>query len=81
MTAIELNAKKMEIIQMLLTVNNEQTVAKILSYVRKSKGTEDNPPCRFTVEQMRQRIAKAETEIEAGRFIPHEEIKRKAMPR
>ena len=78
MTAIELTAKKMEIIEMLLTVNDEKTITGILSHVRKSK--EVAPPCQFTVEQMRKRIAKAETDISNGRFIPHEEIKRKEMP-
>ncbi len=80
MTAIELRAKKMEIIEMLMSVDDEKTVSKVLSVIRKAKEAE-NPPCQFTVEQMRQRIAKAEADIQNGRFISHEEIKRKVMPR
>jgi len=80
MTAIELKAKKMEIIEMLMRVDDEKTVSKILSVIRKSNEPENNPPCQFTVEQMRRRLAKAETDIQEGRFISHEEIKHKALP-
>jgi predicted transcriptional regulator len=73
MTAIELNAQKMEIIEMLLKVNDEKTVADILSYVRNSR----KAPCRYSLEEMQERISKAEADIAAGRFIPHEEIRRK----
>jgi hypothetical protein len=65
MTAIELNAQKMEIIEMLMEVKDEKTVADILSYVRASKKS----PCRYTLEEMRRRIAKAEADIAAGRYI------------
>ena len=80
MTAIEVNAKKMEIIEMLLNVSDEKIITKILSYVRKTNEAASAPPCQYTVAQMQQRIAKAEREIKNGQFIPHEEIKRKSMP-
>lgn len=78
MTTIELNARKMEIIEMLLQVDDEKAVSEIMAFVRKTKGV--NPPCRFTAEEMQQRIVKAEDDIKNGHFIPHEEIKRKKMP-
>jgi hypothetical protein len=79
MTAIELNAKKMEIIEMLLAVDDENTVTNIMAYIRRTKS--GTPPCRYSVEEVKKRIALAEEDIKNGaqRFIPHEEMKRKAM--
>lgn len=77
MTVIELNAQKMEIIEMLLAVDDEKTVADILSYVRKSK----KAPCAYTSEEVRRRLAKAEVDIVEGRYLPHEAIERKSVSR
>ena len=80
MNTIELNAKKMEIIEMLLQVDDEKTVTNIMTYIRRTKS--NIPPCQYTVEEAKERIAQAEEDIKNGgrRFIPHEEMKRKVMP-
>ena len=80
MTTMELNAKKMEIIEMLTQVDDEKTVSNIMALLRKTKSAA--PPCQYTVEQAKERIAAAEDDIKngGGRFIPHEEIKRKQVP-
>ena len=44
MTTMELNAKKMEIIEMLMQVNDEKTVTDIMSYMRNKRSV--TPPCR-----------------------------------
>jgi hypothetical protein len=76
MNASQLNAKKMEIIGMLLDVSNENILADISALIRSARN--EVVPCRFTTEQIRKRAVKANADIAAGRFTPHEDIRRKA---
>ena len=80
MTTMELNAKKMEIIEMLMQVNDEKSVTDIMSYMRNKRSV--TPPCRYTVEQVKEIVAMAEHDIENGskHFVSHEELKRRVMP-
>jgi hypothetical protein len=41
MTAMQLEAKKLDIIEVLVGINNEKSLAKISSLVRKSANTDD----------------------------------------
>ncbi len=57
---------------MLLDVDDEGVLNDIASRIVVA-------PCRFTADQLRKRIEKADKEIAAGRFIAHENIERKAI--
>lgn len=72
MTAMEINRQKVELIKRLADVNDERILNDIASLI-------DTPPCRFTEDDLRKRVAKADADIAAGRFTAHEAIERKAV--
>jgi hypothetical protein len=77
MNATQLNARKMEIIGMLLDVDSEKVLADISSLIRSS--LDEGAPCRFSAEQLRKRAVKANADIAAGRYTAHEDIPRKVL--
>jgi hypothetical protein len=68
----------------IIDVNGIAQARKVADAVRLMKVSVQEPaeaPCRFTLEQMRQRIAKAEKDISDGKFISHDDIRRKSITR
>ncbi len=68
----------------IIDVQSNEDARKVADAVRLMKSVKkvsvwenDKSPCRFTVEEIKQRISKAETDIAAGRFTPHSAIERK----
>jgi predicted transcriptional regulator len=76
MTAMQLNATKMGIIEMLIGINNEKALAEIEKLV--NRAAEENfeyiPGLAYTREERIEAIERAEEDIAAGRVISHEEM-------
>jgi hypothetical protein len=83
MTAIQLNAQKMDIIEMLVGINNEKAIAKISSLVRKS--TDDNfervPGLAYTREERIASVRKAVDDYNATGISYTSEEMRARHPR
>jgi predicted transcriptional regulator len=77
MTAVQLNAKKLEIISLLMNTDDEKKVTKILNLAR-DEGKDDDfepvPGLAYTREERIAEIDQAVEDYHAGRFIPHEEV-------
>lgn len=77
MTTVELNARKLEIIGMLMDVTDEKILARMASLIGKRTPEIDRiPGLAYTHEERMEDIKAAENEIEAGLTIPHAEIKK-----
>lgn len=81
MTTIQLNARKFEIMEMLADVSDEKVLEKIVALIGKplkksAKTFERIPGLAYTQEERIMAIKEAEIDIEAGRTIPHAEIKK-----
>jgi predicted transcriptional regulator len=74
MTTVQLNAKKLEIIGLLMNMDDEKKVTRMLSIAR--KGDEETleriPGLAYTREERLAAIKRAEEDIAAGRTITHE---------
>lgn len=71
MTTLELKA------QILKEIDNEQNTAilkKLQAYYRKLKGAEKPMPCQYTLEELKERLARAREEAENGGGTSHEEF-------
>jgi hypothetical protein len=74
----QLEVLKAELARDILNEQDENLLAKVAAFFTKEKAAA--PPCRYSVEEMREKLAKVPNEIAAGRFVAHEEIGRKSMP-
>ncbi len=78
-TAMQLNAQKIDIIEMLIGIDNEKTLSEISSFVRQS--THDDferiPGLPYTREERIAAIQRAEEDFAAGRFVTSKELKAK----
>lgn len=81
MTTVQLNAKKLEIIGLLMNTDDEKTVTKLLNIARKAEGELPGriPGLAYTREELRKRAVKADADLAAGRFVSHEDIRPKAI--
>jgi hypothetical protein len=77
METLALDSQKIRFVKTFLNERDESILKKVMAYFEQEKTAVETPPCQFTVEEMRKRIAKAETEIQQGRIISHEAILRK----
>ena len=73
MTTIELEAKKAELAKRILTENNESVINKVMDYFTKVKKTA-NPPCQYTLEELKLSVREAEEEIRYGRLTNQEDV-------
>ena len=77
MAIIELNAKELELFR---EIKNDPSLLKtMLDYIRGQKKTKQQPPCQYTIVELRERLEKASKEVEDGVavFKTHEEMKSK----
>ena len=81
MTTVQLNAKKLEIIGLLMNTDDEKTVTTLLNIVRNAdrESFERIPGLAYTREELKERAIKTDADIAEGRFVSHEEILRKAL--
>ncbi len=79
MNAVQLNATKMDIIEMVSGITNEKVLSEILSLVRKSANVDfkQTPGLPYTQEERVASIQRAEEDYAAGRFVTSEELKAK----
>lgn len=74
MTAIELNAKKAEMVQTILNeINSEAIVNELERIINKLITAE---PCCYTEEEIKASALEAINQRKAGRHTSHEEMKR-----
>jgi predicted transcriptional regulator len=76
MTAVQLNAKKLEIISLLMNTDDEKKVTEILNVARKAdrEDFEPVPGLAYTRQERLAEVDQAMKDYHAGRFIPHEEV-------
>lgn len=79
MTIIELNARKAEIVRAILNDIETEEALDALSDLLRKLHVSRQPPCQYTVEELNDRAEQAIRDYEAGKGIPHEEIKRKTV--
>ncbi|MDR0843734.1 MAG: hypothetical protein LBN71_00795 [Tannerella sp.] len=75
MTAMELDIKRMEVFREILDVEDENFLTGLIVYIRKAKKTAIQPPCQYTIEELRGRIAESVEDVKAGRVYSMEEVR------
>ncbi len=74
MTTIELEAQKAELIKKIQTENNESVINKVMAYFTKVKETTSNPPCQYTLEELKSRVEESVEQYEKGESFSQEEV-------
>ena len=76
MATITLNAKELELFQEIK--NDPSLLETILDHIRMQKKTKIQPPCQYTILELRERLEKASKEVEDGVavFKTQEEMER-----
>jgi hypothetical protein len=70
---MNIQAEKLELMEMLLKTENEAVLKKIRSIFNSSKGN-----ARITIEQYNKEIEAAESRIKKGKFVRHEDVVRES---
>ena len=73
MTTFELEARKTELIQEILNINNFEILDKVRSELRKWLSVNEKSPCTYTLEEVKQRLTITEADAIAGKGISEEE--------
>jgi hypothetical protein len=79
METLALDSQKIKFVKTFLNERNENVLKRVMAYFEQERNAVENPPCRFSVEEMRERIINAEEEINKGWVVPHEAILRKGL--
>ena len=69
MSTMELNAVKKEIANEILMENNEILLLKIFNFIREIKETYLQPPCQFSVDELKAEVLKSEDDFRNGRYV------------
>ena len=77
MTTMQLNAKKLEIISMLMDTDDEKKVDKMWKLARKEESFEPIPGLAYTHEERMASVEKGLADIEAGRTFTMEQVRAK----
>jgi aspartate/methionine/tyrosine aminotransferase len=73
MTTVELNARKAEMIRMIMNdVNSEVVINELEQVIRRLSVTE---PCRYTPEEIKTSAIEAIRQRKEGRYTSHEDMK------
>jgi len=72
MTTVELELRKAEIARMILNESDEKVIVKMFAFLTKQKKAP--LPCRYTTEELEERLAQSEADIKAGRTSPTSEV-------
>jgi hypothetical protein len=75
MTTIELDLKRKEVFREILDINDEGILTGMIEYIRRAKALSVQAPCRYTVEELQQRVAESVEEVNAGRVYSMEEVR------
>ena len=77
MNTIELNAVRKEIANEILMEKNEILLLKIMDFIRTAKDTMLQPPCQFSVEELKAEVLKSEEDFRNGQYVTMEYMRAK----
>jgi hypothetical protein len=75
MTTIELETKKTEVYREILDIEDDKILSDVIAYIRRAKTSVTQPPCRYTVKELRNRVAESVEDVKAGRVYTMEEVR------
>jgi uncharacterized coiled-coil DUF342 family protein len=75
MITTELNFMRTQIIRMVCDENNEQILNEVEKLLTVNSIPYKNTPCRYSPEELKQRVRQATTSIREGKGVTLEEIK------
>jgi uncharacterized coiled-coil DUF342 family protein len=76
MTVIELNAKKIELIE---EIDSKELLDKMLAYLHLLKKKGSKSPYQYTLDELKERIDRAEENIKQGEYLTHEELEEQLL--
>ena len=76
MTAMELECKKDELREMIDMIESEETVDRV-GKDRKRVLTREQPPCQYTIEELKERLEEAEEDFRMGRYYTSDELRKR----
>jgi hypothetical protein len=74
MTAIGIKAKERELIKEIGSDSN--LLESALRYIKKKKREQNNLNCQFTQEELEYELQKSEEDIQVGRVLTQEEVRK-----
>lgn len=75
-----LEKRKIDLIHSILNVDDEKILDELeLSYIELSHGNSVKYPAQYTVEKLNEAADRAIQEVEEGKVIPHEELKKRFL--
>ena len=77
MNTIELNFMRTHLIRMICDENNEQVLHEIEMLLSSGNMSLEDAPCRYTAEELKQRVRQATASIRAGHGYTIEEMRAK----
>lgn len=72
---MNIETRKIEFVQAFLNLQSEELISQFENLLKKTKGSEKELK-PFTIEVLRERIAKSEDDFENGRFKTQEEVEK-----
>jgi len=75
MTTIELNSVRTQIIRMVCDEKNEKILNEVERLLTANNLSFENAPCRYSPEELKQRVRRATVSIREGRGFTAEELK------
>lgn len=78
MTAMELEQRKSILQEVIGMLDTEEEVARVEKYLRRTLSREQ-PPCQFTVDELKGELVIAEREAEQGLGCTTEEMRKMAL--
>ena len=72
---MNIETRKIEFVQAFLNFQSEELISQFENLLKKTKGSEKELK-PFTIEVLRERIAKSEDDFENGRFKTQEEVEK-----
>lgn len=73
MTAIELEARKTELIREILNIDNSEVLDKVRQEIHKWLSISEKIPCAYTLEEIKHRLSLTAEDAIAGRGIEEDE--------
>jgi hypothetical protein len=80
MNALQLESLRAELAREILNEQDENLLKNISAIFKQSRQAKLTPPCRYTLEELKERLAKSEEDFRAGRYHTMDEI-RNMFPR
>ena len=78
MTAMELECKKDELRELIDMIESEETVNRVGKYLKRML-TREQPPCQFSIEELKEQLNVAEKEARLGLGCSTEELRKEVL--